>query len=243
MVKRLFLDIETSHAIAATFSLYPKVISHDNILQDWHIICASWKWEGEKDVHNSKTYTNNDKKVARALRKAIMEADEIVYHNGKKFDYKKLNTRVVMNDLPPMHKPREIDTLLQARKHFGFTSNRLDYLAKILVGAGKSPVGNADWLAALQHDKKAIDKLSYYCDNDVVILEKVFKKLQPHIDVGYNVNINSHNHVCPRCQSKDLQARGFAYTKTAKYQRYQCKQCRSWSQAGVREKQEKVAVR
>lgn len=242
-MKRLFLDIETSHFVAATFSLFPKAISHENILEEWYIICASWKWEGEDTVHNAKTYTHNDKRVVKALRDAVMKADELVYHNGKKFDYKKLNSRVLMNGLPPMSKPRETDTLIQARKHFGFVSNRLDYLAKALVGEGKSPVTNSDWLAALKGDKEAVDKLSYYCDQDVIILEKVFQKMKPHIDLGYNANIDSDKHVCPKCGIDALISRGFAVTKTGRYQRYQCKECAGWSQGGVRIKQDRVVVR
>lgn len=235
MVKRLFLDIETSYSVVATFSLYPKAIPHSSILSDWHIICAAWKWEGDKDIHGKLTYTKNDKQVVKALRKAILEADEIVYHNGKKFDYKKLNTRVLLNGLPPMSKPRETDTLIQCRKHFAFTSNRLDYVAKVLLDKGKLETKPGLWMEALQGNKQAIDQMFEYNKVDVEILEGVFQKLRPHIDLGHNPSIDN-GMVCIKCSSHNIQKRGYSLTKTGKYARLVCKDCGAWSQSGTREK-------
>lgn len=243
-IKRLFLDIETSYSVVATFSLWPKAISHDCILEDWYIICASWKWEGKKEIHNAKTYTNNDKKICKALSKAIIEADELVYHNGRKFDYKKINTRILVNGLPPIPKPRETDTLVQARKHFSFTSNRLDYIAKLLVDDAKIANKPGLWMEALKKNKGAIDSMAKYCDHDVVILEKVFDKIRPHIELGFNQNINEIlGDKCTSCGGDDLQSRGWYYTLTCKYRRYQCKTCGKWCRSGNREKYTITPVR
>lgn len=233
-IKRLFLDIETSLNIVASFSLWPKSISHNNILQDWHIICAAWKWEGDKEIHSAKTYNTNDKKVVRALRNAIMKADEIVYHNGKKFDYKKINTRILVHGLDPMDKPRETDTLSQARKHFSFTSNRLDYLAQVLVKDAKLVNTPGLWMAALQGDKKAIDDMDTYCKQDVVILEKVFQVMKPHIEVGFNANLLAEEDVCSSCGGANIIKHGVRRTKTHSYQRYKCHDCLSISRSGTR---------
>lgn len=235
-IKRLFLDIETSYSVVATFSLWPKYISHDNILEDWHVICAAWKWEGSTKIEGKLTYNNNDKTVVASLRKAIVEADEIVYHNGRKFDFKKLNTRVLLNNLDPMPKPRETDTLIQVRKHFSLSSNRLDFVGKALGVGGKLKTSPDLWMKALKKDKKAIDEMFKYNKQDVIVLENIFNKLKPYIEVGYNLNINQElGHNCPKCGSDNLQARGYDYTKTAKYRRFQCKVCASWSRAGTKE--------
>jgi hypothetical protein len=235
-IKRLFLDIETSFFIAATFSLWPKSISHDNILQDWHIICAAWKWEHENKIHKIGTYTKNDKKVVKALRAAIVEADEIVYHNGKKFDFKKLNTRVIAHRLDPMPKPREVDTLIQARKHCAFTSNRLDYIGKFLGVGQKVVTSQSLWLRALNGEREAVDEMMKYCPGDVILLESVFKVLQPYIDVGYNQNLDIYmGDRCPRCQSSNKQQRGWSNTLTCRYKRFQCKNCKGWFQSKTKE--------
>jgi hypothetical protein len=236
-IKRLYLDIETSYNVVATFSLWPKYIPHDNILEEWYILCAAWKWEGQKRIHGAMCEGKCDKKVTAALREAILEADEIVYHNGKKFDYKKLNTRVLLNGLKPMSKPRECDTLLQCRKHFGFTSNRLDYIGKQLGVGGKIETSNALWLDVLKGSKKALREMFKYNKRDVELLEEVYHKLKSHIDVGYNANLNKIVGLgCPQCGGSQAIKFGFRVTKAGRYQKYQCQECYHMYRSGTREK-------
>lgn len=235
-IKRLFLDIETSLSVVATFSLWPTHIPHSHIIQEWHMICAAWKWEGQDEIYGVASYSHDDKDIVAELRQAIIEADEIVYHNGRKFDFKKLNARVICNNLPPMPKPRETDTMIQCKKHFSFTCNRLDYIGGLLGVGKKLPTSEGLWLRALQLDKDAIDEMLAYNKVDVEVLENLFKKLQPHIDVGYNVNIAQiDGDMCTHCGSTDLQARGWANTKTTRYRRYQCNTCGGWSSSGKKE--------
>lgn len=244
MTKRLFIDIETSKLTAATFTLFPNYIPVTNILDDWHIICAAWKWQGSDEIYSAHTYNSNDKKIVKELSKAINEADELVYHNGRKFDYKKINARVVINGLPPMCKPRETDTLIQCKKHFAFTSNKLEYIARALGFGGKISTGDELWMRCLRKEREAIDEMLEYNKYDVILLEKVFDKLAPYIDLGYNVNIDKQlGDKCPKCGSDDLIKRGFFYTKTCKYQKYSCNKCGGWCSSGNREKRTIVPIR
>lgn len=245
-IKRLFFDIETSYSVVATFTLWPKSIPQENILKDWNMLCAAWKWEGNKKIYGACGDGTNDKEIAEQLREAVIEADEIVYHNGRKFDYKKLNTRVLLNGLQPMVKPKECDTLLQCRKHFGFTSNRLDYIGKILGLGGKLKAGNRLWLDSLDGDADSLKKMFTYCKRDVTLLEDVYHKLQPHIDVSYNGNLDNLlglNCPEPTCNSTNYQHRGWSRTKVSKYQRYQCQDCGRWFQSGNKEKTAGVPLR
>jgi DNA polymerase elongation subunit (family B) len=109
--KVLFLDIETSPIIATTFSLYPDSINHSNILQDWYIICACWKWSGNKKVESvSSLKPTEDFLVTKKLAEAIAQADIVIGHNHKKFDLKKLNSRVIFHSLPPVPSVPMVDT-------------------------------------------------------------------------------------------------------------------------------------
>lgn len=235
MKKTLLLDIETSYMKLAGFSLKADgYFSHNNIIEDWYILCAAWKWLGKPKIYGAiSDDKHNDKEVVIKLREAVLEADELIYHNGAKFDYKKLNARVILNGLGPMVKPREIDTLKQARKHFSFTSNRLDYLGKVLGCGGKIHTGNDLWLRALDRDEQALKEMFKYNKRDVTLLEDVYKKLAPHIDVGYNANLMDVLNGCPLCGSMDYHQRGWALTKTCKYQRYVCLNCGKWFQDGT----------
>jgi len=50
-VKRLFFDIETSPIIAYTWRVGWKLnIPADNIIEDWKVICISYKFEGDENV-------------------------------------------------------------------------------------------------------------------------------------------------------------------------------------------------
>ena len=52
-IKRLFFDIETSPMVVYSWRVGWKLtIPTDNIIEDWKIICISYKWEGEDKVHS-----------------------------------------------------------------------------------------------------------------------------------------------------------------------------------------------
>lgn len=243
-IKRLFLDIETSKMKLAAFSLFQDYIPINNILEDWHIICAAWKWQGEETIHSEKTYNTNDKKIVDRLGKAIGQADELVYHNGHKFDFKKLNARIILNGLPPIPKPRETDTLIQCKKHFAFTSNKLDYIAKAFGFGGKIETSDELWMRCLRKERAAINEMMEYNKYDVILLEKVFDKLAPYIDLGYNINIaNENGDVCTNCGSKDLHGWGWANTKTCRYRKYQCQNCFKIVASGKKEKRTNTPYR
>lgn len=234
-MKRLIFDLETSLMTLTGFSLYEDYKTPDAILTDWHIISAAWKWEGEEDVYSAHTYTDKDKSVVKQLCEFIREADELVYHNGTKFDWKKLNTRVLLNGLPPIPKPKETDTLTQCKKHFAMSSNRLDYIGKALGLGGKVETSSGLWLRALKRDKTAIDEMVEYNKYDVILLEKVFKRLKPYVNLGYNQNIDSEEQVCNSCKSTHFECRGWSYTKTCRYQRFHCLDCNAWFQSTRKE--------
>ena len=59
-IKRLFFDIETSPMIVYSWRVGWKLnIGTDNIIEDWKVICISYKWEGEDKVHTLSWDKNN----------------------------------------------------------------------------------------------------------------------------------------------------------------------------------------
>lgn len=225
--KILFFDIETSHSVVATFGLFPPSIPHDNILIEWQIICAAWKWLGDKKIHGVKMENGSDKNVVEALRAAIDEADVIVGHNSDKFDVKKLMTRVLFHGLQPIGPKLSVDTLKVAKKHFKFDSNRLDYIAKFLNVGGKMNTSKGLWLDALAGKQSAINEMLRYNKADVEITEKVYLKLRPFMDAHPSIPILSGivEEACPTCGSSNVHKYGFKYTKAGKYQKYLCRDC------------------
>ena len=95
IIKRLFFDIETSPCIGYFWRPGYKVnLSYDNILEENKIICICYKWQHEDEV-NSLTWDSkqNDKKMLQKFIKVANKADELVGHNGDRFDLKWVKTR------------------------------------------------------------------------------------------------------------------------------------------------------
>lgn len=230
----LFYDIETAPIIAAVWGLYDQNIPYHHVVQDWHIICAAWKWEGG-EIESIAAKGKDDKTVVKKLHGLFHSADVVVAHNGDNFDYKKLMARVIQYGLDPLPPVTMVDTLKQSRK-VGFTSRKLGDLGKILNTGNKLETERGLWVLAAQGDKKAIKALEVYCRGDIPPLEKLYYKLRPYAIGGPNRGLFSDRPCCPKCGAENMMARGKAMTRSGKYQRWQCDDCGSWTQTARKEK-------
>jgi len=238
----LLWDIETSHMICAVFDLDPGYISHENILQDWFMICAAWKWHGSDRVYvksisdNKKKFKQDhtdDSELIQSLHAVLMNTDIIVAHNGDRFDTKKFNTRAIKYGLEPVPFIPSVDTLREAKRYFKFTSNRLDYLGEFLGVGRKIETTRGLWLRVLNGDIEAAKEMAKYNIGDVELLERVYLKLRPHMRTHPNLNLlQGTDHACPNCGSGDIQRRGTRRTRVSVFQRYSCNSCGSWSSTG-----------
>ncbi len=154
------------------------------------------------------------------------QADEIVGHNNNKFDTRWIRTRCIFHGISMMPEFKSLDTLRTSRKGFYFNSNRLDYISKYLgVGKKKETGGFGLWKGVMASEKPALTKMVKYCKNDVVILEKVFNKLNPYTLSRTHVGVlkGLSNETCPECGGQHVQKRGISITATGgKKQRMQC---------------------
>lgn len=234
--KILIWDIETTHNVVASFDLRDEYTPHTNIIQERYVVCACWKFLGEKKVYSVSTlddpkrYAKNphdDYHVIKTLHEVLSESDVIVAHNGDAFDKKYLETRILFHGLPALPPITSIDTYKVAKSRFKFNSNRLDYLGKFLGFGGKKSTPPGLWLDVLKGDPKAIQTMVDYNKRDVTLLESIFLKLRPYIQ----------NHIsrelfgkvgCPRCGSHKIQSRGVHRAITKIYQRFQCQSCSGW---------------
>jgi DNA polymerase III epsilon subunit-like protein len=139
--------------------------------------------------------------------KVANEADELVGHNGDKFDLAWIRTRCLFHRIDMFPTYITIDTLKVARSKFKFNSNKLNYIAKYL-GIGQKIHTDYDlWKdIVLNKDKDAMDKMIKYCKMDVILLEKVHKELSLHIPAKthYGVIFGAYKGSCPECGSDDL---------------------------------------
>jgi uncharacterized protein YprB with RNaseH-like and TPR domain len=226
----LFIDIETAPIQAYVWGVYDQNVSNNMIKQDWHLLSWAAKWQGEKkimyqDQRNIKDKTN-DKKIAKAIWKLLDEADVVIGQNSVRFDIKKLNARFIQHDFIPPSSYRQIDTLKLAKKHFGFTSNKLEYLSEKLNKKHKKSThkrfpGFELWRACLAGNKAAWKEMEKYNKEDVFSLEELYDALQPW---DSQVRIYSEDSRC-NCGVTNWKKWGYRFTNNRRYQRLKCGSC------------------
>ena len=207
--KRLYFDIETSPNIGFFWTAGFKLnISTESIIKERAIICICYKWEEDKVTHSLNWDSKqNDKKMLQEFIKVANEADELVGHNGDKFDLAWVRTRCLFHRLEMFPTYTTIDTLKVARSKFKFNSNKLNYIAQYLGIGEKIHTEYNLWKdIVLNKDKVAMDKMIKYCKMDVILLEKVHKELSLHIPAKthYGVIFGGDRGSCPECGSDDI---------------------------------------
>ncbi len=231
MIKRLFFDIETSPNIGLFWEAgYKKNIDYSNIIKERAIICICYKWQGEKITHGLHWDSKqDDKKMLIDFIKIANSADELVGHNGDRFDLAWIRTRCLFHGIDMFPSYTTIDTLKVARSKFRFNSNKLNYIAKFLGIGQKIQTDFNLWKGiVLEKDKEAMDKMVKYCKKDVILLEEVFSHLSVHIEPKTNVNsrLEDGRGNCPECGSNDIRIQQTKYVASG-YKKviYQCKSC------------------
>lgn len=246
------MDIENTPNTAYIWGLFQEVTSADFIDCPWVMLCWGAKWLGEKEVMSSalidfpkeyKKNPENDKLVLQKLWKLLDEADIVIGHNMKGFDTRKANARFIMNGMKPPSPYKIVDTLLVARQHFFFTSNKLGDLGKYLGLGSKIDTGGFQlWKACMEGNKQAWKKMVNYCKQDILLTEKVYYKLRPYMQAHPNIGVYADDDQlrCPKCASQKLVKEGYVYTNVGKYQRYSCKGCGGWSKGRTNLRENKV---
>lgn len=239
--KILTLDIETAPLESYTWGIWEQNVGLDMIKTEWSILSYAAKWLDKKTVMYADTggrgvaKVRDDKKLVGEIWKLLDDADIVVAQNGARFDLKKINARLIVHGFGPYSPVRVVDTLSVAKKHFGFTSNKLEWQSKYLTDSPKSKhrkfPGFELWSEVLKDNPQAWREMEKYNKQDVISTEKLYLKQRPwianHPNVGtYNLRADVE---CPKCGSNHLQARGRAVLQAGVYWRYQCQTCGGWS--------------
>jgi predicted RNA-binding Zn-ribbon protein involved in translation (DUF1610 family) len=237
----LLCDVETSPLESYTWGLWEQNVGLDMVKNEWSILSYSAKWLDAKRVMYADAggrgaeHVRDDGALMAGLWKLLDAADIVVAHNGKRFDVKKINARLILNGLPPYSPIKVVDTLLAARKHFAFTSNKLEYLSKYLTDTQKSKhkkfAGFELWAQCLKDNPAAWAEMRRYNRQDVVSLERLYLKLRPWIAGHPSVTVHTDptKPSCPHCGGH-VQRRGVSVVRAGgSYPRYQCQGCGAWS--------------
>ncbi len=233
----LVIDIETSPLETQVFGIWDQNIGLGQIIKDWTIISYSAKFVGEKGIIQEDTRhekdVRNDKKLVKNIRDLLDSADIVLGQNSKKFDVKKINARIEIHKIKPPSSFRQIDTCQLAKKHFGFTSNKLEYLSdklntKYKKLKHKKYPGHELWRECLAGNQDAWKDMAKYNNYDILATEELYvgSFMKWDNSVNFNLYHDEETTICT-CGSTDFVKNGHVYLSTGKYQRYSCKACGS----------------
>ena len=234
--KILVFDVETAPLRSYTWGLWKVNVAPVQIISDWFMLTWSAKWLFEEDVFSGRltpeeALAEDDSRITADIWKLLNEADIIIAHNARRFDVKKLNTRFLLNGLNPPMPYQIIDTLEHLKKKFSISSNRLDYVNKLLNIDRKMDTGGfALWDGCMKGDEDSLIKMEKYNIVDVEILEETYLRLRPWIQPHPNLGLFIEDDVdkCPSCGSGELLFGGTPYTTAANtYESFRCGSCGS----------------
>ncbi len=226
--KILFFDIETAPLKAHLWSMWQQGVGLNQIEADWHMLsfCCKWSHSDEVFYYDQRDAKNieDDYNLVVKLWHFLNEADIVVGQNSKRFDTKKANARFILNGLPKPSVYRQIDTMEIAKRQFGFTSNRLEYMTdKLCTDFKKSKHkkfhGHDLWSECLKGNIEAWREMEDYNRLDVLSLEELYNILSswdntlPNFDVYVNEVLDMN----------EWEEDGFHYTNLGKYKKYRNK--------------------
>lgn len=205
MRKRLFYDIETSKIVLSAWHTGKQYIRAEQILEHTKIICISWKWEHEKEVHHLDWGLNKqcDKALLKKFIPILESADQVVGHNSDSFDLKWIRSRAMKHGIEMSPYFNTIDTYKLVKSICRLPSyslaNCCDYFG---LEAKRDSGGESTWIGVqFNKEQEALDTMLHYCDGDIVSLEALFNHIRPYTKHKMNYSTLGHNEKfhCPEC--------------------------------------------
>lgn len=232
-------DLESSYMTLAGWGLWDQNFGLDQILEAPRVLCFGAMWLNEKPNYTFKSVHHHGREeMLNTIHDMLSEATAVVSWNGRGYDTGKIQREFAIEEMTPPAPWMEVDLMRAVKQTMRFPSNKLDWVAKELVGKEKvKHEGMMLWRKAQAGDEAAWRKFKVYQKQDVVLLKDLYARLLPWIPASMHPNLalGSDLEMCPRCQSVDLEKRGFKATSVSIYQQYLCRTCGHWSRAAKRD--------
>jgi len=172
--KVLYFDIETALVKATVFDSGRQWVHWKNIESDPFILCWAATWMHKKNgkvlsdcITPESVLQYDDREVLKPLLALMDEADYIVGHNMRPFDWRMVSGRFYVHGWIAPHDAKIVDTLSLSRRRFRVISHSLDAWLKRKGYDGKDEMERRDWEECIRGEQKALDKMVRYCRKDV----------------------------------------------------------------------------
>lgn len=219
------LDIETKPYLAYVWDRRDVNIALNQLKEDQSILA----WSAKKlyapakdliyyDLRNAKDYSD-DRSILKPLWNILDKADILITQNGKSFDSKKINARLIQQGFKKPSDYRHFDTWLLASRVASFTSTKLEYLTDKLNLVYKKQdhsefPGMSLWTECLKGNKKAWDAMKHYNIHDTLSTEELALQLKEWSPPAFP---DWNDEKCSSCQK-------------VKKIKVKCQECGSWGQ-------------
>lgn len=233
--KILTIDIETAPIKAYVWSIWQQNVGLNQIDTDWYILSFTAKWQHEDEIIYMDKRDSYDDEDDSGMLQVIWElldtADVVQGQNSQKFDMKKINARFIQQGFKPPSHYKQVDSMLIAKRHFGFTSNRLEYLTDKLCTKYKKQKhkdfsGFELWNECLKGNQDAWFSMESYNKYDVLSTEELIHKLRPWANNYPNINVyNDEVSTSCSCGHDDWEHIGYHYTNLSKFDKFRCTNC------------------
>jgi hypothetical protein len=224
--------------MAYVWSIWKQNVGINQIERNGEVICFAAKWHGEPaEATQFYSIRGGKTRMLEAAHGLLSEADVVVHYNGDRFDTPHLNGEFLLAGMNPPAPFKSIDLLKTFKRRFRFVSNKLDYVSQRLeIGSKVKHEGFELWLKCMQGDDDAWSRMRTYNVQDVVLLEDLYERVKPWVVHHPNVPLidGVDGDARPVCAGKNLRREGHRITVVGKFQRYQCRDCGSWSTSGKR---------
>lgn len=247
----LMLDIETTPDVDYSWGIWNVNIGINQIKELGGPVCFSAKWYGQDEIEFYSEWQDGELRMALEAWRLLDEADVVVHFYGSRFDIPHLNTLFLTNGFPPPSPFKQIDLKMAVGKQFKFTSNKLQFVSRVLGLEGKEehegfPMwdklmnetrrnGEKPFSLEVELDAKA--RMEIYNKRDVFLLDEVYEALLPWIPNHPHRHLYEDGRGCPTCgaDSNYMVEAGYAYTKLSKFKQFQCEVCNSYFRSNRRE--------
>lgn len=233
-VNRLFWDIEIVPNVGTFWEAGWRCrIPWTNVTKERQIICIAAQWEHGKRIMSWDWGADmDDGQLLKEFAKEANKADELVAHNGDKYDKRMFAGRCLKHGVIIDPNIKQFDTFQVAKRRFKLNSYSLKYIAHYLgLKEGKDEMQYEDWLRCMEGNKTALKKMVKYCRQDITVLRQVYERIAPYHNPKTHAGtaMGKDKWSCSHCGSEKVvqNKKRFTAAGTPQFQ-FQCKACHSY---------------
>lgn len=150
----------------------------DGIPKRYHPKPYTLRWDDECFVN--KEDITDDSLLVIAIRDELQKYNAVVTWNGKMFDNRFINAKLLEYGEAPLSTQFHYDPMWTVRNGLRIGSSKLNNVQKFMsLAEEKTEITWKDWQRAQAGDPCAVDTVVYHCEQDVKVLADAYWRLLP----------------------------------------------------------------